>query len=115
MGKDLVPSTTTPSIPVLFEALGLGKVSPSDQFKVEYRDNLLKATVKRKSGETITATKHVSGAGFQQMTSFDPSQMSRDDRNQLIRMMHGKGHTQSELAATFGLSQSMVSRITDDD
>lgn len=98
-------------VPALFEHLGIHGVKSSDSFSISYRDGLLEANVKRASGTTETAVKTVKGNGFRQMTQFDPEQMSKSDRNDLIRARYAKGERQTSLEKTFGLSQAMISRI----
>jgi hypothetical protein len=110
MGKEIVPVSTNPG-PALFEQLGISRVKKSDQFTISYRDGFLEANVKRKSGKTETAVKHVRGDGFTQLTTFDPEGMDKNERNDLIKNKYAKGHTQSDLAKLFGLSQAMISRI----
>lgn len=111
MGKDLdVPRQRHP-VPELFERMGIDKVSPKDKFSITYQDGLIRAVVKRRSGKTEAATKHVKGNGFQELSIFDPSEMSKRDRNSLIRTKYKSGESQASLAETFGLSQAMISRI----
>ena len=45
------------------------------------------------------------------MSVFDPGEMTKHDRNALIRKKHKSGEAQASLAETFGLSQAMISRI----
>lgn len=119
MGNDLVDAEgdnsriTKPKhpVPALFEHLGIQGVKSSDSFTLTYRDGILEAHVKRASGKTETSVKTVKGNGFRQMTHFDPSQMSKDERNDLIRAKYKKGERQTSLEKTFGLSQAMISRI----
>lgn len=110
MKNDIVESKKKHPIPALFEQLEIPAVKPSDRFTLTYRDGLLKAHVKRSSGQSVSAVKRVKG-GFVGFTQFDPDQMSRTDRNELIRSMYAKGVRQKELEGTFGLTQSMISRI----
>jgi Mor family transcriptional regulator len=98
-------------VPALFEHLGIQGVKSSDSFLISYRDGLLEARVKRASGTTETAVKTINGNGFHQMTQFDPEQMTRTERNELIRNKYAKGERQTSLEKIFGLSQSMISKI----
>ncbi len=111
MSGELVERKGQHPIPALFDQLGIRQVKSSDRFVLTYRDGLIEAHVKRKSGQTETAIKHVKGNGFSQFTVFDPELMSREDRNWLIRSKYRKGETQSDLAKIFGLSQAMISKI----
>lgn len=114
-GNPIVPKSNA-AVPALFESLGIARVSTRDEFTISYRDGLIEAHVKRATGESITAAKSVRGA-FTELSSFDPSSMSRDDRNDLIRRKYkgGRGSTQHDLAKTFGISQAMVSKIVRED
>ena len=98
----------------VFEYLGIHGVKPRDEFKLTYRDQMLEASVKRPSGKCETIRKHVRKGAFKEMRTFDPTRMSKDERNELIRKMHGQGYSQSQLANMFGISQPMVSRIVRD-
>lgn len=98
-------------VPALFDHLGISKIKTTDTFSLIYRDGILEAHVKRQSGKTETAVKSIKGGGFSQMTTFDPSQMNKSDRNELIRSKYAKGERQAALEKTFGLSQAMISRI----
>jgi len=98
-------------VPALFEHLGLGSVKTKDEFSVVYKNGILEANVKRASGQVQTATRHVKSGGFRAMTEFDPLQMSKDERDALIKYKHSKGEKQVALAKTFGLSQARVSKI----
>jgi len=110
MGKELEVRGAHP-VPALFERLGIERVTPKDKFTITYDDGLIRAVVKRKGGKTETTTKHVTGNGFQEMSVFDPDEMSKKDRNALIRKKYKSGEAQASLAETFGLSQAMISRI----
>ena len=107
--NDITKNTNHP-VPAVFSHLGIEKVCPKDRFSLTYHDGILEANVKRQSGKTETAIKHVKG-GFEQMTTFDPEQMNREDRNNLIKQRYAKGEKQKQLEKTFGLTQAMISRI----
>ena len=98
-------------VPALFEHLGIKQIKPSDRFWLTYRDGIFEARVKRKSGQTESVIKYVKGNGFSQMTAFDPDLMTKDDRNNLIRILYKNGERQTSLERKFGLSQAMISRI----
>jgi len=110
MGKDVDVRGTHP-VPALFERLGIERVTTKDKFTITYNDGLLRAVVNRDSGKTETTTKHIKGRGFQEMSVFDPDEMSKNDRNALIRKRYKSGVSQLSLSETFGLSQAMISRI----
>jgi hypothetical protein len=113
MGKNIVgyDDHKKHPVPAVFEHLGLKNIKPSDELTLVFRNGLLEASVKHKSGLTETATKHIGSGGFHEMTSFDPHLMSKNERDDLIRSKHAKGERQSALAKTFGLSQAMISKI----
>ncbi|WP_374244159.1 hypothetical protein [Zoogloea sp.] len=110
-GKLVKDGSSRHPVPAVFEYLGLGNVKPSDELMLVMRNRTLEATVKRASGVTQTATLHIGSGGFKSMTEFDPGQMPKDERNDLIRQKHAKGERQSALAKMFGISQAMVSKI----
>ena len=110
MGQDLEEHQKKHPVPALLENLGIQKVTPKDKFTISYQEGLLKVVVKRSTGKTETATKYIKG-GFHQMSHFDPNEMSKHDRNELINRKYKSGESQASLAQTFGLSQAMISRI----
>lgn len=107
-----LPVSQGPKIPQLFRDLGLGGVSTQDTFTIKYANNTLKVAVKRKSGVSQTVQRNVQ-AGFRAMTQFDPAEMTGiSERNAEICRRYKAGATQQELADFFGLSQTMISKIT---
>lgn len=113
MGSELTESKKPEKhpLPALFESLGIKHIKPSDQFSLNYRDGILEARVKRRSGQTETVSKYAKGEGFAEMSAFDPTQMEKSERNQLIKSKYAKGETQQSLANKFGLTQAMICRI----
>lgn len=111
MGNEVIEKKNVHAVPALFEHLGIKNVKSSDRFTISYKDGLLEANVKRKSGQTETVVKYVKGSGFNQITTFDPELLSKVDRNDLIKMLYSKGETQKDLEKKFGLSQAMISKI----
>jgi hypothetical protein len=112
MAREIAKATVA-ALPALFDELGITKVKRDDRFSLDYSEGLLEVRVKRKSGLTETAMVRVSGSGFHQMSSFDPDQMDKPDRNKLICTLYknGRGETQEVLGRKFGLSQAMINRI----
>lgn len=108
-----IARATSVYLPAVFDGMGITKIKRDDKFTLDYSDGLLEVRVKRKSGHTETAMMRVSGSGFQQLTSFDPQQMDKDERNELICTLYkkGRGETQEALGRKFGLSQPMINRI----
>lgn len=98
-------------VPALLGSMGIDTIKISDEFSITYKNGILKANVQRKNGRSETVIKSVKGNGFSQMTTFDPNEMSTQQRNDLIRTLYGQGYTQKELSELFGLSQAMVSVI----
>lgn len=113
--KEIAQSNGHP-IPSLFNSLGIANVKTGDQFTINYSGGIIEASVKRKSGKTETAMMHVKSAGgFSQLTTFDPDQMSKKERNELIKKLKNSGETQQKLGKKFGLSQTMISKIINSD
>ncbi|MDE1181500.1 helix-turn-helix domain-containing protein [Paraburkholderia sp.] len=56
-------------------------------------------------------TQTLLGKGLKQLSVFDPSAVTKQERRELIGTLHdsGKGMTQNEIATTLGVSQSLVS------
>lgn len=95
----------------MFNELGIREVSPEDEFHLSYKKQFLQVRVKRESGDTVVATRHVTGKGFRQITQFNPGDLSKAERNMQIHAMYDSGYTQAELSNIFGLSQAMISRV----
>ena len=104
-GKRLHP------VPAVFNFLGIDRVTSKDSFTLSYQDGMLEASVKRKNGKTEHVVKHVKGGGFNQVTTFEPEKMTKDERNEIIRSRYAKGESQSDIAKKFGLSQSRIAGI----
>lgn len=101
-------------VPALFERFGMPAVKTTDEFSLNYKDGLMQVVVKRSSGKVETNTQTVNNrGGFSQMTNFDPSSMSLDQRNSLIKKLYkgGRGDSQSNIGKIFGLTQAQISRI----
>ena len=88
-------------------------VNKNDEFSITYKDGMLEASVKRKSGKVETITQTVGSGGFSQMTNFNPDDMDIDERNELIKKLYknGRGESQPAIAKKFGLKQPHISRI----
>lgn len=65
------------------------------------------AHVKKPSGEVFSVHVRANG-GFRQMTHFDPSQLTVDERRNLELDLYENGHTQSEIADLVGVKQPTV-------
>lgn len=65
------------------------------------------AHVKKPDGRVLSMHVQANGA-FQQMTTFDPSQLSVDQRRELEGNLYRKGMTQTEIAELVGKSQPTV-------
>jgi hypothetical protein len=65
------------------------------------------AHVKKPTGEVFSVHVRANGA-FRQMTHFDPSQLSVEERRHLEYDLYKKGHTQSDIADLVGVKQPTV-------
>jgi hypothetical protein len=108
--KDLASQSKTSYIPDVFDALGIGQVSPNDEFSIKYKNGILEARVIRNFGIVESVKKHVKG-GFNEMAIFEPQKMDKKERNDLIKSLHASGDTQREIERKFGITQGMISRI----
>ncbi len=98
-------------VPAVFSHLGIERVTSKDSFTLSYQDGMLEAHVKRESGKTEHVIKYVKGSGFTQVTTFDPDQMSKEERDAIIKTRYAKGDSQAVLAKKFGLTQARISGI----
>lgn len=100
-------------VPALFNHLGMPSVNRNDEFSITYKDGMLEASVKRKSGKVETIIQTVGSGGFNQMSNFNPDEMDIEQRNELIKKLYknGRGESQPTIAKKFGLRQPQISRI----
>ncbi len=109
---DLVKQIGSQAIPKLFEQLGLAPVKTNDSFSINYSENLFSAHVKRTATGVIETVRcHRKGDGFAQFTKFDPTSMSKDDRNDVILKLRAEHMSQQAIGDLLGVSQALVSGV----
>jgi len=111
MGNDNLPQANNSPIPALLNQLGVSPITTDDELSIEYRKGMLNVQVKRQDGKTETVRRTVSNGGFTQMAQFNPDQMSKVERDELIRELYKNGEKQPSLAKKFGKSQALISKI----
>lgn len=79
----------------------------NDSYTIKGGAGVAIAHVKKPTGEVFSVHIRANGA-FRQMTHFDPSQLTVDQRRQLELELHQKGHTQSDIADLVGVKQPTV-------
>lgn len=100
-----------PSLPDALSSMGIsGRVSTKDSFAIEYSDGLLVATVRKKNGLVQTSRRSINGS-FQEITTYDPECVTKEQRNRLIKRLADGRMTQSEIARRTGVSQATVSNV----
>lgn len=100
------------AIPKLFEQLGLPPVKTTDSFTINYSENFFSARVERSdTGVIETVRCHRKGDGFAQFTKFDPSAMSKDERNEIILKLRAEHMSQQAIGDLLGVSQALVSGV----
>lgn len=99
-------------IPSLFERLGMSAATPNDSFTINYTNNIFTVTLRRAETSSVeTLRTHRNGKGFSQVTSFNPDEMSKNDRNDIVLTLRKDRIPQQQIADLLGLSQSTVSNI----
>ncbi|MDA8381471.1 MAG: helix-turn-helix domain-containing protein [Betaproteobacteria bacterium] len=78
-----------------------------DSYIIKGGAGIAVAHVKKPSGEVFSAHVRADGA-FHQVTRFDPSRLTVDERRRLEFDLHEKGHTQSDIADLVGVKQPTV-------
>lgn len=88
-------------------ALSLNIDPEQDSYIIKGGAGVAVAHVKKPSGEVFSVHVRANGA-FRQMTQFDPSQLSVEERRHLEYDLYQKGHTQSDIADLVGVKQPTV-------
>ena len=109
-GRQLLDVKKQQSIPLLFAAMGIAKVTRKDAFTLEYAQDFLTATVTRENGAVEVVRKQL-GGGFYEMSAYDPSRMDKKTRNKVIVALTEGGQTQSQIARRIGFTQATVSNV----
>lgn len=78
-----------------------------DSYVIKGGAGIAVAHVKKPTGEVFSVHVRANG-GFRQMTHFDPSQMTVEERRELEHELYKRGHTQSDIADLVGKKQSTV-------
>lgn len=89
-------------------SLELMNIGPKDTAIIKISAGAIDAHVKKPSGEVLSISDQANGA-LRQLTQFDPSKVSIQERRQLELDMSKKGRTQAEIANLLGMSQPTVS------
>ncbi len=111
MPNEIQKGGNTHPIPALFEHMGIEKVTPKDKFTLEYSSNFLSATIKRASGKVEVVRMHTKQAGFSEMSVFEPTEMTKAQRDEIVHKLKSDGLSQSKIAQRLGISQANVSNI----
>lgn len=101
----------TPNLPILSAALeSIIEQSESKDISLSIKGDTAVMVVKDlHSGAVITQTLHKQG--LQQWSSFNPTQVSVEERKSLVKkLINDDNMTQSEVSQYLGISQSQVSK-----
>lgn len=102
---------TPPSLPILSNALN-SIITQSDSRDISLSikgDTAVMVVKDLNSGTVITQTLHKQG--LQQWSSFNPSEVSIQERKELVKkLINDDNMSQSEVAKYLGISQSQVSK-----
>lgn len=101
MSTDLTERPSSFFVPVNIDPI-------NDSYVIRGGAGVAVAHVKKPSGEVFSAHVKADGA-FQQMTYFDPSKLSLEERRSLEFDLYEKDHSQAEIADLLGVSQPTVS------
>lgn len=78
-----------------------------DSYVIKGGSGVAVAHVKKPSGEVFSVHVRADGA-FRQMTHFDPSRLTIEERRRLELDLYKQGHTQSDIADLVGVKQPTV-------
>jgi len=98
-------------LPALFAHLGLDRVTPHDKFEINYANDLFTVAVTRADGTQEIHRMHRSGKGFHSVHHFNPNELTREERDNLVHELRKERMTQSNIARHTGISQPTVSNI----
>ncbi|BAU90585.1 MULTISPECIES: hypothetical protein [Methylobacteriaceae] len=100
----LVPSRPDP----MLDVLSTFRLKPTDTFKIVSSKGVLTINRRKSTGEVEQMRVRAKGS-FQQLTKFEPAQITIAERRKLEAEMVKSGLTQSEVADLIGVSQATVS------
>lgn len=107
-----LPAVTGPHpLPALFSYLGLDKVTPSDKFEIAYANDLFTVSVVHSDGAQEIHRMHRSGRGFHSVHRFNPNELTRDQRDNLVRQLRKDRMTHTNIARHTGISPTTVGNI----
>lgn len=84
------------------------KIGPRDDVKLRIRAGVITANVKKPSGRIQSVTAMLNGS-FQQLTAFDPTDLSVAERRRIVKKLKKDGLRQTAIADLLGVSQATVS------
>jgi hypothetical protein len=100
-------------VATLFETLDSICLSPSDRFCLDYMCGVVVVTINRwNSGLTERIFfKCNQSMGLGEFELFDPSSLSRKERDKFIRAMRDRNVSQRKIAEIMGVTQQAISHI----
>lgn len=106
MAKSMVVRSKSAPMSQLFGGL---HIDPStDTFEIQGAAGVISIVVKRPNGNVQTATIRAK-ARLTEWSNFERTEMSRAERQNLVKQMRRTGLTQSAIAKKLGISQPTVS------
>lgn len=100
----IAPSRPDP----MLSALGDLNLKPTDTFKITASNGVLKVHKYNPGGAVMSVTIRAKGS-FQQVTHYDPSQVTAAERRKIEADMYKSGLSQATIADLLGVSQATVS------
>ncbi|MGE7955842.1 helix-turn-helix domain-containing protein [Pseudomonas sp. NPDC089530] len=104
-----VPMTSAPEVAAIVGAMHGDPSVLQFELRVNKSKGLIRCVARGSDGRTTIRT--LLGPGLQELTQYDPSEVSTFQRDQNILMLLKRGLTQTEVADTLGVSQSLVSKV----
>jgi hypothetical protein len=96
---------TFPKPAASIEAVLTGlKIGPQDTFRITGSSNSLSVHIKKPNG-TIRSAKLKAKGSFRQLTSFDPTTLTIEERRKLTKQLFADGISQTEIGNMLGVSQ----------
>jgi hypothetical protein len=98
------------SISRLFGALDAICLHPSDRFCLDYMCGVVVVTINRwESGLSERVFfRYNQGMGFGELQLFDPTSLSRKERDRFIRVMRDQNVSQRKIAEIMGVTQQAI-------
>jgi len=106
------PDLISENLGMLFSDLGVTPPAQEDSFEIAYTCGIIEIRIVRNQDERQEKLTFVcDGPDFSALQLFQPRNIPRRQRNELIRRLHTAQVSQHKIAGLLGLSTQMISHI----